>query len=96
MGIPPQAISPSGEGSWITPVLFIAAVAWVLLQWRPRRRNVWARRWAPLEPVAVTVVTDILATWVFLRSFKLRQVVSVPFWRERLQFKKIWRDYQQF
>lgn len=78
------------------PFLFFAAVAWFLLQYRPRRRAVWNARWAAVEPFAVVFALDIIATLHYFRSFKLRQIVSVRFWRERLQFKKIWQDFQKF
>jgi len=80
----------------LVPLLLLTTVGWGLLQWRPRRKRVWARRWVPVEPVVVTVITDVIVTWRYLRSFKLRQIVNANFWRERLQFKKLWQDYQDY
>ena len=94
----PMPVQPvvSDHGSWLVPVLIMVTIGWFLLQLRPERKRIWARRWAPVEPVAVIVVTDVLATWNYLRTFKPRQIVSLQFWRERLQFKRIWRDYRDY
>lgn len=71
-------------------------IVWVLLQTRDSRVVIWKRRAETLRPFTVTIRGDIKATWQYFRSFKLRQVVSPSWWRERLQFRKLWSDFDTF
>ena len=77
-------------------ILITSCFFWIVLQTRDSRAEVWKRRFVPFKPFVRVFVGDVRATWQYFRSFKLRQVVSPSWWRERLQFRKLWSDFDTF